>query len=193
MANKTSRSRAASAAHRGQRNTCKNDNTSAAPLEVGQRVEVPVVEERLEIQKRKVETGEVVVLVEPRVEEHVLDVPLLEDAVEIRRVPVNEFVDGAVAVRQEGDVTIMPVYEEVLVVEKRLMLKEEIHFVRKQVERHERQTISLRKEDVRVLRSDRNDAEKSHSADQPAADGTTVANASRSAGGGTSNARGMEP
>jgi uncharacterized protein (TIGR02271 family) len=192
LVHKTARGTVAAATHadRGDRNTCNNDNTSAAPLQAGQRVEVPVVEERLEIQKRKVETGEVVVLVEPRVEEHVLDVPLVEDAVEIRRVPVNEFVDGPVAVRQEGDVTIMPVYEEVLVVEKRLMLREEIHFVRKQVERHEQQTITLRKEEVLVLRSGLSNA---NSTDQPAPGGTTVANTSRSAEGGTSNARGMEP
>jgi uncharacterized protein (TIGR02271 family) len=181
---------APAAGHRDERDTWKNDNTNPMPLQPGQRVEVPVVEERLEIAKRKVETGEVVVLVEPRMEEHLLDVPLMEDAVEIRRVSVNQFVDGPVAVRQEGDVTIMPVYEEVLVVEKRLMLKEEIHFVRKQVERHERQTILLRKEEVHVLRSG---TPRADSTDQPAANGTTVANASPSAEGGTSNARGTEP
>jgi stress response protein YsnF len=71
----------------------------------------------------------------------------------------------------------MPVYEEVLVVEKRLMLKEEIHFVRKSVERHERQSISLRKEEVRVLRSN---APVENTTAQPAGGGTTVANASSS-------------
>ena len=35
---------------------------------------------------------------------------------DVRRVPVNRFIDGPVPVREEGDVTVVPVYEEVLVV-----------------------------------------------------------------------------
>jgi stress response protein YsnF len=39
-------------------------------------------------------------------------------------------VETAPGIRTEGDVTIVPVLEEVLVVEKRLLLKEELHIRR---------------------------------------------------------------
>lgn len=47
--------------------------------------------------------------------------------VEVTRVRVDREVDEAPRVRQEGDVTIISLVEEVLVVTKRLFLREEIH------------------------------------------------------------------
>lgn len=51
---------------------------------------------------------------------------LMREEVEIRRVPVNEYVDKAPGIRYEDDRIIIPVLEEVLLVEKRLLLKEEV-------------------------------------------------------------------
>jgi stress response protein YsnF len=47
--------------------------------------------------------------------------------VDVTRVPIGREVTEAPAVRTEGDVTIVPVFEERLVVEKRLFLVEELH------------------------------------------------------------------
>jgi uncharacterized protein (TIGR02271 family) len=115
---------------------------------------IPVVEESARIEKRTHETGRVVVHVEPRDVVQSVDVPLVEERVDVRRVPVNRFVDGPVPTRQEGDTTVVPVMEEVLVVEKRLMLREEVHVTRRRVTSHERQDVTLRREEVRVLRAD---------------------------------------
>src|SRR3954469_15149605 len=87
---------------------------------------IPVVREDVEIGKRVQETGRVVVHVEPHVKAQVVNVPLVEQDVHVERVPVNRQVDAPAPPRQEGDVTIVPVYEEILVVQKRLVLKEEI-------------------------------------------------------------------
>ena len=59
------------------------------------------------------------------------DEPLWREEVEVTRVPMQRVVDGPVPVREENDTTIISVVEEVLVVEKRWMLREEIH-IRKQ-------------------------------------------------------------
>lgn len=118
-----------------------------------QELVVPVVQEQVTVGKRTEESGSVVVHVTPRTTTEVVDVPLAEEHAEVERVPVNRFVPGPVPVRQEGDVTIVPVYEEVLVVERRLMLKEEIHVRRRQQTRVERQEVALRTEEVRVMRS----------------------------------------
>lgn len=52
---------------------------------------------------------------------------LSHEEVEVERVPVDREVSAMPAIREEGDVTIVPVVEEILVVERRLRLKEELH------------------------------------------------------------------
>ena len=58
---------------------------------------------------------------------------LQSDTVEVTRVPIDKVVDMAPEIRTEGDLTIVPVLEEVLVVTKQLVLKEELH-IRRRVE-----------------------------------------------------------
>ncbi len=53
-------------------------------------------------------------------------IALLREEVDIHRVPVNEYVDVAPPIRYEDDRIIIPVVEEVLLVEKRLLVKEEV-------------------------------------------------------------------
>ena len=113
---------------------------------------IPVVEESARIEKRLHQTGQVVVYVTPHEHVQAVDVPLVEEHVEVRRVTVNKFIDGPVTTRQEGDTTIVPVVEEVLVVEKRLMLREEVHVTRRRVTTQQRQNVTLRREEARVLR-----------------------------------------
>ena len=49
---------------------------------------------------------------------------------------------------------IVPIMEEVLVIEKRLILKEELHIHKRRVETHQPQQVTLRREEVRVERLD---------------------------------------
>lgn len=88
---------------------------------------VPLVEETLLLGKRQVETGRVRVALTTEVVEEVLRATLRSRRAEVERRPMGHTVTEAPAVRQEGDVMIIPVVEEVLVVEKRLVLREEIH------------------------------------------------------------------
>jgi uncharacterized protein (TIGR02271 family) len=114
---------------------------------------IPVVEEELDVRKRRVETGSgarVVKTVQAR--EEVVDEPVTREEVSVERVAVNRAVDGPVAVRYEGDTMIVPVLEEVLVVEKRLMLKEEIRITRRKTEFSEPQRVLVRSEHAAVER-----------------------------------------
>jgi uncharacterized protein (TIGR02271 family) len=120
----------------------------------GEEAVIPVVEEKVSISKRERETGRVVVHVTPHLRDETVDVPLAEEHVSIERVPVNQFVSGPVSVRQEGDVTVVPVLEEVLVVEKRLMLREEVRITRRRETRRHVEHVTLRTEEARVLRAD---------------------------------------
>ena len=88
---------------------------------------VPVLAEALEVQKRLVETGKVRMTKVLHERETLVDEPLFQDNVVVTRVPSERVVEGPVPVREEPGTTMLSVVEEVLVVEKRWMLREEIH------------------------------------------------------------------
>jgi uncharacterized protein (TIGR02271 family) len=114
---------------------------------------IPVMEEELDVGTRRVETGGGV-RVQKTVEEHEASINemLTKEDVEVERVAVDRPVDGPVAVRYEGETMIVPVLEEVLVVEKRIVLKEEIRITRRRREVHAPQRVTLRREHATVER-----------------------------------------
>jgi uncharacterized protein (TIGR02271 family) len=121
---------------------------------------VPVLVEELEVQKRLVETGKVRITKVVHEHETLVDEPLFHDKVAITRVPMQRVVDGPVPVREEHGTTIISLVEEVLVVEKRWMLREEIHIRTQRIETHQPQRITLRSEDVHVERVPQADENK---------------------------------
>jgi hypothetical protein len=60
-----------------------------------------------------------------------LDASLFKEEIDMQRVPVNRVLDAPAEIRIENDVTIIPVMEERLKVEKQLILREEIRIVKK--------------------------------------------------------------
>ena len=78
----------------------------------------------------------------------------MHEQYDVERVPVNQVVDTPPpAMRYEGDTTIIPVLREVLVVQKRYEITEEIRITRRRTENTETQNISLRKENVHIERT----------------------------------------
>jgi uncharacterized protein (TIGR02271 family) len=121
---------------------------------VGGRVPiVPVIEEQVSVGKRVVERERVRLRTRTSAREEIVDVPLVEEEVRVQRVEVGRIVDAPEPPRQHGDTLVVPVYEEVLVVEKRLLLREELHVTRVRHERHDRRSVVLRREDVEVERA----------------------------------------
>jgi uncharacterized protein (TIGR02271 family) len=115
---------------------------------------IPLVEERIAIGKRDVETGRIRVHVAVDEREEQVSASLAHDAVEIVRVKKNEALSALPAVRIDGDVTIIPVVEEQLVVEKRLMLVEEIHVVRTSETRDATIPVAVRAERAEIEREE---------------------------------------
>lgn len=113
---------------------------------------IPVLQEEVQVDKRKVETAKVRIKTTVEERQETIDLPLLHEEVEVRRVPINRPVDGPVAMRQEGDTLIVPLLEEVLVVQKQLLLKEEVHISKKRTEQHHPEQVTLRSEQVSVER-----------------------------------------
>ena len=115
---------------------------------------IPVVEEILDVRQRRVETGRVRItkIVHEREEE--VKAPRVREEVTIERVTLNRMVDAPVSMRQEGDTFIIPLLEEVVVVERRLMVKEELRITKRRIEEQASQQVKLRREEVVVERLD---------------------------------------
>lgn len=109
--------------------------------------EVPV------ITRRRIEGDTVRVSVVTETRSEAIEQDLHHDRVEVEHVPINRVVDRAPPTREEGDVTVFSVVEEFLVVERRLLLKEEIRVRRVQVKETHRETVTLKRENAEVTRS----------------------------------------
>ncbi len=122
--------------------------------EPGEETVIPVISEELEVGKRKRPTGKV--RVEKGVAEHdeSVSMPLTRERAEVRRVLVDKPVDAPPPVRREGDTIILPIVEEVAVVEKRLVLKEELHIRRHRTTEQHEETVKLKNEYADVRRLD---------------------------------------
>jgi uncharacterized protein (TIGR02271 family) len=121
---------------------------------------VPVMEEDLRVDRRKVETGRVRLTKTVHEREELVDEPLLEEEIEVERVAINRIVDGPLPVRHEGDTMIIPLLEEVPVVEKRLVLKEELRITKRQHKTRKPQRVTLRSEEARVERLDSSEQQR---------------------------------
>lgn len=122
---------------------------------VGERTVVPVVQEEAHISRRTVEAGTVRVRKVVHTERVTIDEPAYVDRVEVRRVTLNTPVVGETPqVRQEGDTMIIPVIKEMVVIEKRLVVTEEVYITRQRVEVHMPQDVELRREEIIVERRD---------------------------------------
>ena len=109
---------------------------------------IPLMAETLNVTKSEVVTGGVRLTKRVTEHEETVDEPLLRTDVHVERVPINQIVSEAPQSRYEGDVYVVPVVEEVLVIEKRLMLKEEVRIRRTQTETHQPQQVTVRAEEV---------------------------------------------
>lgn len=113
---------------------------------------IPLAEETLRLDKRRVITGKVRISTETDVVEELARASLHRETVEVTRIPVNRVVDHIPEIRTESDVTIIPILEEVLVVEKRLLLKEELHVRKTNTQEDVELPVQLRKQRAVVER-----------------------------------------
>lgn len=122
---------------------------------IGEQV-IPVIEEVADVSKRTRVTGTVTLEKQVEVSQVEVSEMLQHRDVSVTTVPMGIVVDAAnpPQVRTENGVTIIPVLEEVLVVEKRLMLREELHIRHELSETPSTQHITLRSEMVMVKREE---------------------------------------
>lgn len=114
---------------------------------------IPIVEEQIQVGKQVVETGALRISKKVHEEEVTVDVPITYNEHDVERVAVNKFVDAPPPIRYEGNTMIIPILEEVVVLEKRLKVVEELRVTARQVQTASSQQVTLLKEEVNVQRS----------------------------------------
>lgn len=115
-------------------------------------ISIPLAEEEVSVGVERRTTGRVRVgTVTGSFEEHV-SADVESSDVDVQRVQVGRVVEAVPEIRVDGDVTIIPVIEEVLVIEKRLVLKEELHVTRTRVRERIEVPVTLRRQEVMIER-----------------------------------------
>lgn len=113
---------------------------------------IPVLREELDVAKEIVETGRLKVRTRVGERQETVELPLSREEFTVERVAIGRPVDAPLDVRVEGDVTIVPVHAEEIVVSRRLVLKEELHIRRRVHESVETRHVTLREQSVDVVR-----------------------------------------
>ena len=107
---------------------------------------VPLASEELRLEKRETSTGKVRVQTVVETVDELARATVEEDSLDVRRVPVGKVVAEPPCIRTEGDVTIIPVIKETMIVEKRLVLVEEVHIRHTTSSRQVEMPVTLRKQ-----------------------------------------------
>jgi uncharacterized protein (TIGR02271 family) len=108
--------------------------------------------EEAAVSRRTVETGRVRVATVTHTRDHQVDELLARTNVEVERIPVGRVIDAIPPVRDDADLMVIPIVEETVVVERRLVLKEELHIRRKQTTERFRETVPLRYQTAQITR-----------------------------------------
>lgn len=113
---------------------------------------LPVMEERLRVERREVASGGVRVRKSVHSHDEDVELALASEQLQVERVAIGAVLpaDTVPRMREEGDTVVIPVLEEQLVVRKQLVLKEELRITRVHSVRHERNTETLRTEQLDV-------------------------------------------
>lgn len=116
---------------------------------------IPVIEEDVQITKKVIDIAQVNISKTVNESTETFQIPLSSEEIVVKRIPINEYVDTMPpASRYEGETMIIPVLKEVAVIEKRMMLVEEIHVSKLKTENIETVDVLVKKEEVNVTRTE---------------------------------------
>ncbi len=138
----------------------KKQNTNVKDLNItifeeGEEIVIPVLEEELHIDKEVIESGKIRIIKKVNEEKSTVEVPIKHTEVSVERRPKNEYVDvNHQAIRYEGDTMIVSVLKEVVVVQKKILLVEELHINKTQHKEIHTEEVTLKSEQVSVERSE---------------------------------------
>lgn len=128
---------------------------SKSPAREGRETILRLFAEKVSIGKMRVTTGRVGVSVVTRKKQLPVNGLLSSETAEIECVPLGVPVERIPEVRSEGDTLIVPVVDEILRIERQLILKEEIRIRRVRSSRVHQELVTIREQKVSIRRQSR--------------------------------------
>lgn len=120
---------------------------------IGERAAVlPVVDEQVSVEKRLTAAESVLVELSTETMASDLTAQLASEEIEIERVSCDRVIDTVPQIRTEGQTTIIPVVEERAIVQRQLVLVEEIRLSRRRSEQTVTVPVELRRQHAHVRR-----------------------------------------
>jgi uncharacterized protein (TIGR02271 family) len=120
--------------------------------DTGNTQSTPLIQEFLEIEKQKVETGIVRVRKITHETEQTSNISLQKQSVDVTHVPINKIVEKAFEPYLKENTWVVPVFEEVVI--KQILLKEEVHITVHHEQQEVRQNFKLKNEEAVIERFD---------------------------------------
>ena len=126
--------------------------TDTAGREVDEQ-SISLHQEQLNVAIKSVVTGEIEISTVTRLRDVAIDEALVSQHADVERVAIGRVVQDVPNIREEDGVLVIPVVEEIVVVERRLVLKEEVHIRRSTTTRRHQETVTLREQEAIVTRT----------------------------------------
>lgn len=131
----------------------RSANPTSQPVMVDEQ-SLPLYVEKIAVTRKRVETALVRATRTTHSHEKLIEEELTHERVEVTRVAIGRVVDTVPPVREDGDTTILPVVEEIVVVERRLILKEEVHVRRVRTSQKHVETVIVREQEADISRTE---------------------------------------
>ena len=127
--------------------------TTDAAGHAGDEQKLSLHREQLNVAIKSVVTGEIEISTVTRVRDVGIDEALISHHADVERVAIGRVVQSVPEILEEDGVLIIPVIEEIVVVERRLVLKEEVRIRRSTTTRRHQETVTLREQEAVVTRT----------------------------------------
>lgn len=115
---------------------------------------IPLAHEQVTFSTEKVTEGRVTVTRKTVEKQQSIEEQLVHEQIEVRHIAKGTPVDSIPPIREEDGVTIIPVVEEQIEVIRRLVLKEEIHIIKKTESTPFKDVVTLKHQEVVIDRQD---------------------------------------
>lgn len=112
-----------------------------------------VIQEQVQVDKEVVETGVVQIRKQVSEDRQVVELPSSREEITVERVTRNQYVETPPSIRYEGDTMVIPVLQEVIVTQKKILLVEEVYVTKHRVHTHQSEEVTLRKETIVIERT----------------------------------------
>ena len=133
----------------GERELSFSEHSSAKPTD---NAKLTLLAEELTVGKEAVETGRVRVSKQTHTREVAVDEALLRESAEIETIQIGRQIFEMPSIRHEGETIVVPIVEEVLHTERRLILKEEVRITRRKTTEQFHDRVTLRYQEAVVTR-----------------------------------------